>query len=294
MKIFITGGTGFIGRHLVKKLQENENSLLLLSQQPLKDINSVEGDLAGMEKWKNKVEEFKPDAAVHLAWEALPDYSSKTSIKNLKYGLDLLNFLAEIGCKVILTTGSCWEYGQQSGKLSEDMALKPLNAFTAAKNSLHWLGAEIARENDIQFIWTRLFYVYGPGQRETSLIPYLIKCAKGGKTPEIKNYSAKNDFIYVEDVAAAISMLLEKDKKSGVYNIGSGHLTGVQKITEIIFENFGLDYQHKKDKASRPVDNLSDFYADISKIKKEIGWKPKFGIKEGIKKTIECDLNNSL
>jgi nucleoside-diphosphate-sugar epimerase len=275
MKIFVTGGTGFIGKHLVKKLQERGHTLCLLSS-----------DLAEPEKWKKEISDFGPDAVVHLAWEGLPDYSAEISIKNLKYGLELFDLLAGIGCKTILSTGSCWEYGGQQGKLSEDAPVKNINAFTAAKNSLHWLGTEIARENNMQFIWTRLFYVYGPGQRKESLIRYLINCVKSGKTPEIKNPLAKNDFIYVEDVAEALSVLLENCKKSGVYNIGSGKLTSVKKIIEIVSDQHGLKNQYK-DLTPRPTDVLlTEFYADISKIKKEIGWKPKTNIAEGIERTI--------
>lgn len=287
MRIFVTGGTGFIGKHLVRKLQERGHSLLLLSQKPLEDIDFIEGDLADIDKWKAEVEKFKPDACIYLAWEGLPDYSAVISIRNLEYGIKLFRFLAEIGCKTILSTGTCWEYGQQSGKLSEDMALKPLNAFTAAKNSLHWLGKEIAKENNMQFIWTRLFYVYGPGQRETSLIPYLINCAKTGKTPEIKNPSNKNDFIYITDVVRAIVLLLKHCKKGGIYNIGSGKLTAVKDIVEIIAKKFDI-YEEWKNIIPLKINTLAtNFYADISKIKGEIDWELKVGIEQGIQKTID-------
>ena len=201
MRIFITGGTGFIGTHVVKELQDEENTLLLLTRQPKtnsslldipKTISIVQGDLSHIDEWKNEVEQFQPQVAVHMAWESLPNYDSNASIKNLDYGLNLITLLAESGCKSIICTGSCWEYGQQSGKVSEDMTLKPFNAFSSAKNSLHWLGEQIARENNMHFIWTRLFYVYGPGQRETSLIPYLINCAQKGKKPEVENLFARN------------------------------------------------------------------------------------------------------
>ncbi len=286
MKIFITGGTGFIGKHLVKKLQEKKYNLLLLSPQPLKELPAIVGDLSNINSWKTEIAKFKPDAVLHLAWEGLPDYGSKTSIKNLKYGLDLFNLLAEIGCKTILSTGSCWEYGEQSGKLSEDTSLKPFNAFTSAKNALHGLGEEIAKENNIQFIWTRLFYVYGFGQRETSLIPYLINCVKSGKTPEIKNPLAKNDFIYVEDVVEALSLLLKNCKKSGVYNIGSGYPTSAQQIIETVYKMYNIQPKYKKANISEK-DSSVDFWANISKIKKDINWKPKVSIEEGIEKTVQ-------
>lgn len=277
MKIFITGGTGFIGKHIVEKLKEDkDNELFLLSK-----------NLADIINWKKEVEDFGPNATIHLAWEGLPDHSAKTSIKNLKYSLDLMNMLAEIGCKIFLSTGSCLEYGPQSGKLAEDISLKDLNAFTAAKNCLCQLGQEIAKENNTRFIWARLFYVYGPGQKEGSLIPYLINCAKNGKIPEIKNPLAKNDFIYVGDIAEALVLFLKKCKKSGVYNIGSGKLTGVSKIIEIVSNHFGIKKQYKNIKPKSTDTLHNNFYADIAKIKKEIGWEPKVGIQEGIKKTID-------
>lgn len=282
MRIFITGGTGFIGKHLVKKLKEDKNNeLFLLSK-----------DLADIKTWKKEVEDFRPEAAIHLAWEGLPNYDSQTSIKNLKYGLNLINILAEIGCKTILSAGSCWEYGEQSGKLTENTSPKSFNAFAAAKNSLHLLGKEIAKENNIQFIWTRFFYVYGPGQRETSLIPYLMNCVQNGKTPEIKNPFAKNDFIYVEDITMAISQIIENCKESAVYNIGSGYLTSIQEVIKIIFDNYGLQNQYKEITPASTDVLSAEFYADISKIKKEIGWEPKISINEGIKKMINISLNN--
>lgn len=275
MKIFITGSTGFIGKHVVKKLKENKNNeLFLLSK-----------DLADIKKWKKEVEIFKPDAVIHLAWQGIPDYGPETSVKNLNYGLELFKFLAEIKCKWILAAGSCWEYGGQSGKISENIPAKPINDFTKAKNSLYLQGKKIAKKNNTQFLWTRFFYVYGPGQKETSLIPYLIKCIKEEKVPEIKNPYAKNDFIFVEDLAAAIVKLVEKKAKGGIYNIGSGYPTPVQEIIKIIYDNFKLELQ-KKNATPGTTDIYSDFWADISKIKKNIGWQPKTKIKEGIKKMI--------
>lgn len=286
MKIFITGGTGFIGKHLVKKLKGNRrHSLLLLSQEPLKEINFIKGNLGELNKWANEIERFKPDAAIHLAWESLPNYDAETSIKNLKYGLDLISFLAKIGCKSFLSSGTCWEYGEQSGKLSEDMPLLPFNAFSAAKNALHWLGEEIARENNMEFIWTRIFYVYGPGQKETSLIPFLINSAKSGKIPEIKTPLAKNDFIFIEDVVDALAMLSQKCQASGVYNIGSGYSTSVQQIMETVYKIYNIQPRYKKVDISEK--DSVNFWADISKIKKTINWKPEVRIEEGIYKTIQ-------
>jgi len=295
MRVFLTGATGFIGRYVLKHLEKESFNILLLTRASKENFSSiikskkvdiVSGNLSDINKWGTKLKQFKPDAAIHLAWEGIPDYGVKISIKNLKYGLNLFEELAEIGCKKIICTGSCWEYGQNQGKISEDLPAKSLNAFTAAKNALHWLGGEIAKENNIKFIWTRLFYVYGPGQRENSLIPYIIKCVKEGKKPKIKTPSARNDFICVVYVTKAIIAILKKCNQSTVYNIGSGHSTSIQDIIKIVYSELNLQYK-PKDKLFKS-DNISFdyFWADISKIKKELGWGPKIGIHEGIKKII--------
>lgn len=294
MRIFITGGTGFIGKFVVKELDNQRNNLLLLVRNTnhltnSQNISFVKGNLASLGNWEKTLEAFKPQAAIHLAWEGIPDYGSQNSIKNLKYGLSLIELLAKLNCQTILVTGSLWEYGQQRGELSEDMYSKPFNAFTAAKNSLYLLGRELARENNITFIWTRLFNVYGPGQKSTSVIPYLINCARQGKEMEIRNPNNKNDFIYVEDVADAISEILLKCKKSEIFNIGSGKLISVQDIIDKIFNVFHSKQKYKKTQ-QKQTDALADFYADISKIKKETGWHPKIDIDEGLKRTINSML----
>jgi len=301
MRIFLTGGTGFIGRYVLKHLEKEGYNILLLTRASKenfssiiksKKVNIVSGNLTDIDKWKNKLIQFKPDTTIHLAWEGIPDYGIETSIKNLKCGLSLFEKLASLGCKKIICTGSCWEYGQNQGKISENLLVKSSNAFTTAKNALHCLGREIAKENNMQLIWTRLFYVYGPGQRENSLIPYIIKCVKEGKELKIKTPSARNDFIYVEDVAKAIVAILKKCNQNTVYNVGSGYLTSIQDITNIIYNE--LNFKHKsKDDLSKTEKNCYDnFWADISKIKKELEWGPKISIHEGIKKMIFSYDNN--
>lgn len=290
MKIFITGGTGFIGKHLVNQLQEEELFILTRNPKPskpsFKQVQFIQGDLEDIDKWKNKVRNCKPDATIHLAWEGIPDYGVKNSIKNLNQGLNLYKFLAEIKCKTILTTGSCWEYGQQVGKLSENTVPRSYNAFAAAKNSLHIQGESIAQDNNINFIWTRLFYVYGPGQKKESLIPYVMNNLKAHNTPQIKNLQTQNDFIYVDDTAKAIALLIKNNAKKGIYNIGSGSLTSVQTIIKLIYKNFKQSNPLEKNLPSS-IQTPINFYADISKINQEVDWKPTTNIEEGIRKTID-------
>jgi len=279
MRIFVTGGTGFIGRHVVERLKDHE--LMLLARKRPEGLAGkvILGELSDIGSWKEKVKRFNPDVCLHLAWEGIPDYGPEMSKKNLDYGISLMNMLAEIGCKKIIATGSCWEYGRDKGVLKEGDSTSPKNDFTDAKNKLNSYGMKLAGKKGIVFVWLRLFYVYGPGQREGSLIPSMINSIRQGRKPDIRTPGNKNDFVYAADVAEAIAMVAEKAEKSAVYNIGSGKSTSVKEVVDIIAGHLNADIKMGSE-------GNADFWADISKIKDAIGWKPKTDIKKGIRETI--------
>ncbi len=295
MRIFVTGGTGFIGTHVVNQLISDKHEILLLclEGEPIpsvlnqKSLRIIRGDLSDIQTWKPEAGSFRPQAAVHMAWAGIPTYDSRTSTQNLIHGLDLITMLAEIGCEKLLCTGSCWEYGQKTGQLHEDSVVRPSNAFTAAKHSLHLMGREIAREQQMKFIWTRLFYVYGPGQKSHSLIPHIITAIRSGEQPNIKTPQSRNDFVYVEDVATAISSLLSKDTAHNVYNIGSGYSTEILEVINLVYQYYGQKGKSLPPENIPPSNAPVDFWADITQIKDDIGWEPAYGIEKGIKKTIE-------
>ncbi len=289
MRIFVTGGTGFIGSHVIDLLKKEKQELLLLSRKNNKRP-FIKGNLNSIQKWKDKLIEFRPEATIHLAWENTPHgsaskHSSLDSAGNLTYGLNLIKALTETGCKKILATGSCWEYGRSFGKLEEISSVDYSNSFVIAKNCLHFLGRKIAEENNMQFIWTRLFFVYGPGQRRQSIIPYLFDCYNRNLKPDIKNPFNKNDFVYVEDVVEAIWEILRNNNSSSIYNIGTGHSVSIEKIANIIY---GTSKKELLNKGSQNKPTC-DFYANIAKIKKDIGWYPKISIEAGIKELKEIN-----
>lgn len=295
MRIFLTGGTGFLGSHLVRKLQTDKHRLCLLTTRAMsdsalatlpRDAALIQGNLGAIDRWKKELEEFQPEAVIHLAWENIPRYDAETSIGNLRYGLNLFQTVASLGCPLTIAAGSGWEYGLDAGKKSEDMPPRPFSAFGAAKTALQWLGMEIAKERGQKFIWTRIFYVYGPGQRPESLTPYIIRCAHAGKPPELKNPLAQNDFVFVDDVIGAIALLLKHGPGSGIYNIGSGRATSVQDVVTAVFRAFNQPLTYGAAKSRVPTDAVSGVWADIAKIKTDVGWQPTTTLEQGIKKTI--------
>lgn len=272
MKIFVTGGTGFIGTHLVNKLRERGHV-----------VGVLESNLAETEKWQKEVRDFNPDAVAHLAWEGLPDYSNEQCDKNFNYSSDLFSFLKQEKHEKVLSVGSAWEYkGSAFDQKGESLIIIPPSAdyFTQTKDRIHNLGKKIFDN----FAWGRIFFVYGPKQRETSLIPYLINCAKRGDMPEIKNPFWVNDFIYIDDVVEALAIILEKNQGYDEYNIGSERLITNQSIINIVARKLGKNNWYKEENPAN--DNLKNWVLKNENLK-QIGWEQKIDIEEGIQRVID-------
>ncbi|OGZ53126.1 MAG: hypothetical protein A3B25_03250 [Candidatus Ryanbacteria bacterium RIFCSPLOWO2_01_FULL_48_26] len=289
MRIFITGGTGFLGNHVVRELKAKGHDLLLLSRvaRSRDGVRCVVGNMANVSAWEKELKVFKPEIAIHLAWEDIPKNDKETCVKNLVGGLNCLRAFGEAGCETVLVAGSDQEYGQTGKKKNEKSPLKPHNMLFAAKAALYLMGTQIAEQYKMNFLWARIFFVYGPGQRSKALIPYLANSLRAGAVPEIKNPYGANDFIYIDDVVRAIRMLVGRKPKSSneIYNIGSGKLTPTAEVIREVFSFFKKPVPFFPPKAKMQV-VLKGSYADIAKIKKDTGWKPKVSVKTGIIKML--------
>jgi UDP-glucose 4-epimerase len=291
MRILITGGTGFIGSYTVQELKKRGHQLLGISRKAHREpgIMYIKGSLSDIAAWKSKVKKFKPDAAIHLAWEGIPDFSYERCVANMQDGLSLFTMLADIGCKKIVAAGTGFECGARTGKIPEDIDVLPVGAFTTAKHALHLLGDELAKEKGMDFIWMRPFNPYGDGQRSGSLIPYIMHCVVNNVPLTLKKPLAQGDFVYITDAAQAIAHAVVHGKGLSTYNIGSGYLTPVRDIATMICEGMGASKPYIDAFTATAKGKLSPGpYADISKGHKELQWKPVVSMKEGIQKTIRA------
>jgi len=282
MKIFITGGTGFIGRHLVLSLIQKYSVLVLIRKEQEISINNdnlkyILGTFSNIKKWETTVKHFAPDVIIHLGWEGIPDFGMEMSLKNLKYSNSIFNLAKKIECKTLISLGSCWEYKAPKGAINENYQIDSSSIFSAVKNLIRLNGNAVSADSDMNFYWLRVFYVYGPGQKKTSLIPHIIESLKKGREPEINNLLGENDFIYIKDLVSAINLIIEKRPSKNVYNIGSGYSTKIKEIISIAKNKIDNSY----------VKNENTFWANINSIKKDLNWEPEYSIKEGIEETVK-------
>lgn len=292
MKFLVTGATGFIGKSLVNLLLEQGHSILAISRTENIELqqdkiiwiqSSLQLDASAMDR----VREFEPEILIHLAWEKIPDFSFETSVENLNHQLAFFRNIFKIdSLQKIIVTGSCWEYNKKIGSCVETENVVSSNYFTWAKNSLRDFLQFECNQNNIKFIWARVFYVYGPDQRKESLLPTVIQNIQNNLVPTIRTPSNSNDFIYIDDVNEGLLHFAQQKIPSGIYNLGWGKSTSIIEIVATIESII----HHSNKITSTLVENMpikdTDFWAEMSITRETLNWGPQTSIEIGVKKMI--------
>ena len=287
MKLLITGISGFIGRNLINKIIKHEKNILGISRNKIKlnELKLLKGDLKDISKIKDDLIKFQPEVVIHLAWQGIPDYSFENSKKNLELSMNFFEFIFDnTKCRKIIISGSCWEYDKREGPCNENMKITNNNSFSWAKNSLYdYLNLKCIELN-IDFIWFRIFYVFGPLQKNSSLIPYLYYSLKENSKPIIKKPKNSNDFVYIEDVINIIYIAIKKNIPSGIYNIGSGKSTSVLEIIKLIEKELisKNNYYEKILNEKHSSYEIENFWSDNTKLTKNFSYNFDYSLEQRI------------
>ena len=144
-------------------LKKHGHELLLLSREKRKEagIKCAVGDLSHVEAWEKALRSFKPDVALHLAWEGIPSADFDVNLKNLENGARLFRALGEAHCKTIVVGGSGHEYGEAGKQVNEKTPLNPFNMLYGAKVGLYWFGSKVTEHYHMNLVWARLLFIYG-------------------------------------------------------------------------------------------------------------------------------------
>ena len=294
MNVLILGYSGFIGHHLMPYLSKNNffQFHLVSRVKVIKkndNFNYYKCNIENSKKLSKLLKDIKPHICIDMSWQGIPDYSIKNNLKNYNVKKKLYKMLVVNNCTKIISLGSCWEYGNTLGKATEKKNnILNLNDFAKTKNKILKLLQKLSTTYNIKYIWLRIFFVYGPLNKKNSLIPVCYNNLISKKYFNPTNPDGANDFIYVDDVARAIYSCLTNNLPNGIYNIGSGKLLSNIDIINLISKKINIKFKIKR---STIVKGL---YANISKLNKHTGWKPKISINNGINKTLKYFKNDNI
>jgi len=241
VKVLVTGATGFVGRHLVAALLERGCEVRAVARnaetaQGMSWINHVEfvaADIHAADLDAVALTEGV-DALAHLAWPGLPNYRALFHFEhNLMADYRFIKCAVAAGVQQVLVTGTCFEYGMQSGPLSEATEPRPSNPYGLAKHTLHLFLQNLQQERPFTLQWARLFYLHGEGQNPNSLLAALDRAIDAGEASF--NMSAGEqlrDFLAIETAAGHLAAILDQREFDGVVNCASGQPVSVRSLVE--------------------------------------------------------------
>lgn len=249
MKIAITGATGFIGRQVLKSLSklssENNYQITVIARNKQRvneqsNVQVVETKDLFHEPLENLKEILKDvDILIHIAWYAEPGkyLNSPLNLDCLSGTLNLAQAFAETGGSRFVGIGTCFEYDLSKGILTTETPLIPTTLYGACKASTFQILSQLLPNLGVEFLWCRLFYLYGEGEDSRRLVPYLKQKLSAGEVANLTSGKQIRDFLNVEKAG---QMIIEKalGQRQGPVNICSGIPITVRQLAEQIADQF--------------------------------------------------------
>ncbi len=300
-RVLITGGTGFVGANLARRLLADGCEVHLLVRPGFRGwrVEGVRGDLRfqtatleDTEAVSKAVAEVKPDAVFHLAAHgAYPDQTDgrRMFATNVLGTRNLVTASLAAGVGSIVVAGSSSEYGRGSAPHSEADIPNPENDYGRTKvTATAWCSWK-ARATGAAITTLRLYSVYGPWEEPTRLVPRLIVEGRRGRFPLLANPATARDFVYVDDAVEAFVRAAEAGASGGgaVYNVGTGRQTTLAEAAGAADELFGLSGEPVWGGMPDRTWDTTCWVADNRLIREALGWRLRTEFRGGVRKTLE-------
>lgn len=300
MKILITGAGGFVGAACVTVARAAGHQPIAVIR-PGGNQDRVAGqgvpilplDLSDRRALDQAMWQHRPDVIVHAAWSGVSNAArnSKAQItNNIDVALALVEASAANHVSKFIGIGSQGEYGLLSGKIAETALPIPTSLYGAAKVAVQVLAAQLCADAGMDFAWLRLFSTYGPRDNPNWLIPSLITQMLDGQRPKTTEGRQLWDYLYIDDVAAAILAVAEQSEAAGVFNLGSGRPIPVRQIVEMIRELAAPSLDLVFGEIAYKPDQVWHMEADIERLTRLSGFVPRVDLADGLSRTVAWHL----
>lgn len=309
--ILVTGGAGFIGSHLCERLLGEGHFVVCFDNfdsfyDPLIKIRNVEqinkrypgsstvitGDIRNRIHLVELFKKNQIDVVFHLAARAgvRPSISDPLLYEdvNLKGMVTILEVCKEFGIKNFIFASSSSVYGEnQRVPFSEtDLDIQPVSPYGATKRAGELLCYSYHHLYGVNISCLRIFTAYGPRQRpEMAIHKFTALIDQEKEVPMYGDGSSKRDYTYIDDLIDGMTAVLRRPKGYEIYNLGESRTTSLRELIGLIESALGKKAKIKT-LESQPGD-VSMTCADITKARQMLGYQPKVGMEEGIKRFTE-------
>jgi len=291
-KILVTGGNGYLGKFLVKKLQQEGGKVYIIDKNITENEQSFKVDITHKDQVKTIVQQIRPDIVFHLAAllnrERNFDNFERIDNVNYKGTFNLLMALKDLPYKNFIFTSTSEIYGSNQAPFDETQLPDPMSPYSLSKTNSENLIRTFSKTYQKNYNILRLFNFYGENMPKQFFIPQLIDALQNQKSFDMTLGEQTRDFLYINDVVNALVLLAQNDKfTQETYNLCSNDAVSLKKLVQNIKKqlqsecviNFGaLPYRKNE---------VWNMLGNNTKIKKHLGFKVQYSLEEGLKKTIE-------
>ena len=306
-KVLVTGGCGFVGNHLVRRLIQDFEVVVLdnLSSGRRENIADIEkkvklivGDILDATTVKKAIRECRYvfHLAAQVSVEKATTNPQEDASVNIMGTLNLLEHAEK--CEKIIIYSSAAVYGEPiQTPIKEEHPKNPKNPYGISKLTSETYANHYHKTYGLPVTILRPFNIYGPGQRKenqySGVITTFAEKIKNGENPIIYGDGTQTrDFIYIDDVVEASILAAESEKATGqTFNVGTGKATTINELAEKMIQIAGKKLKpiHTKSRTAE----IKHSVADIYKIQKTLGYKPKTTLTQGLEKIMKLKMRQN-
>src|SRR3989338_5773728 len=293
MKVLVTGGSGFIGSHVVDKLRDKGVEIRVFDMvmpNYRKDIEFYQGSLLDLDSLRMALNGI--DAVFHLAAVAdvkyvfqEPHYSESINVRGTLNVLDALRLNGSI--RRVIYGSTTWVYSEAEQQMVDEATSlhAPTHLYTATKLAGEYYCQAYSKLYGLEATILRYGIPYGPRAREGAVVPIFVKKALNGDALTIAGDGSQfRKFIYVEDLAEGNVLALRSVAKNKIYNLDGREKVTIKQIAETIQRvvgNVRIEYI-----PARPGD-FSGKEVSSERAKSELGWEPRVDFEEGVRRYVD-------
>ena len=299
-QVVVTGGTGFVGANLVRRLIQDGHQPVLFVRpgfaswriEPIRrqiTVHEVDvGDAAGL---VSAIDATRPKWVFHLAahggysWEKDDEQMYLTNVVGTA---NLLEATSGVGVEAFVNAGSSSEYGRLDHAPSEDEGGRPDTPYGITKAAATALCLATASTHTARIRTLRLYSAYGPFEDPRRLLPALVVHGLRGTLPPLVSPQTARDFVYVDDVVDALLRAAEDTagEPGAVYNIGTGVQTTIGEAVEVARRVMGIAVEPAWGTMPARVWDTDTWVADVRKSRDVLGWSARRRFEDGLRQMI--------
>lgn len=296
-RVLLTGASGFIGRHCVAPLSARGFEVhAVCNRGPAKEVAGAVwhcADLLEPGRAEALIDEIAPTHLLHLAWsfgaggaDPAPKGSCPLGYRWTIATLDMIRHFHARGGKRLVAAGTSFEYDWGDGLCNERTTPRvPTTFYGTCKNALGELIGGFSDHAGLSSAWARVFFLYGPFEPAARLVPSVIGKLLAGEPALCSHGNQVRDYLYIADVAEALSAILDSDV-SGPVNIGSQQQVALKEIIGRIGDRLGRPDLIRLGAVPARANDAPLVLADTARLTREVGWRPRYDLDAGLDATI--------